>query len=564
MTATERPHLVPSPGPMPSGPPTTTPPDAAPKPPPRPFWRPYQPTHRKQRARRPSADRGVGASLLHGASWNTAAELAPVVVNITLTPFLIHGLGIQQYGIYALSATITIFLSSFDGGLGGASQRFFAVNAGRNDKGANTRLLTSLVLVILVGGAVLSGIAWGLAPWLSGAFHLPHRYRPGAVFLLRTFGILITVQMILGLFTALLQAHQRFSVTSKLRVASYLAWAVGLYLTVVNHDGLEGVALALVAEQIVICVSIFFTARHLDRSAIGLLSRSDLGAILRFGANVQARGLTSLVNTQFDALIIGAVLPVVYVGLYNAGANPAAQLFFVTFAAGSPVYSHLGRVFGESGERAALAEMAKAQRMWVAVVAGLVAVEAGSAYFAVRAWLGHQFGTSAWVTVLLLCAYGFTLLAAVLTNYTIAIGRPRIQVRSGVLGMVVNVVLTVPLAFVGVIPVVAATAVGQMVASLYILRRSRQELGSDIPSFLRDIPVLRAVACGAITVALQLAIAPFLPSGPVGLLACGIPAAVGLACYAVSLLGPRRVWQSAQTVIAERSLRAALAGTPLA
>jgi hypothetical protein len=100
-----------------TAPPAAASPQApAPQPLARRRWRRPRPTNQRS-----PATRGVGGSILHGASWNMAAELAPVVVNITLTPFLIHGLGIQQYGIYALAATITIFLNSFDGGLSGAA-----------------------------------------------------------------------------------------------------------------------------------------------------------------------------------------------------------------------------------------------------------------------------------------------------------------------------------------------------------------------------------------------------------------------------------------------------------
>jgi O-antigen/teichoic acid export membrane protein len=314
---------------------------------------------------------------------------------------------------------------------------------------ANTRLLCSLALVILVGGGVLSGADFFAAPWLSRVFHLPHRYQLDAIFLLRTFGILVTVSMLVGLITSLLQAHQRFGLTSKMRVASYLAWAGGLYLTVVEHAGLKGVALSLIAEQLIAALVLPATARHLTRSSFGLLSWAELRPILRFGGSVQARGLTSLVNTQFYAIIIGAVLPVAFVGLYNAGANPATQLFYVSLAAVSPIWTHLARVFSESGEAAARVEMARAQRLWATAISGFAAAEVGASFFAVEAWLGHRFETSAWVTVLLLGAYGFTLLASVLTYYTIAIGRPGIQVRAGVLGMIANVVLTVPLAFLG-------------------------------------------------------------------------------------------------------------------
>jgi O-antigen/teichoic acid export membrane protein len=507
--------------------------------------------------------RGVAGGLLQSAGWNTASELAPVVVNVTLTPFLIHGLGVERYGIYALAATITIFLNSFDGGLSGASQRFFSVNAGRDDKPANTRLLISLTAVVLVGAGALSAATCLAAPWLVELFRLPLPYRAGAVFLIRTFSVLVTINLVTGMVTALLKAHQRFRLTSQARIASYLAWAAGLVLTVVDHTGLIGVAYSLIAEQVVITIIVVPAClSHLERSAVGFLRWSELRPVLAFGGNVQVTGLTGLVNMQLNGIVIAAVLPVAFVGLYNAGANPATQLFYVSVAGVAPLASHFGRTYGERGEAAARGEMAAAQRIWVAAMGGLVAVELGAAYFAVVAWLGPRFSMSAWVTELLLGGYGVALFGAVLSVFTIAIGQPRIQVRAAVLGMVLNVVLTIPLAFVGVLWVVAATTAGQVAATVYLVHGSRRELGRSLPNPLRDLPVLRCLGCAALTLGLEALVRPVVPAGPLGLLACGVPAALGLGAYALAMLGVRRTMMTLRRAVAERSFKVALAGTP--
>ena len=72
--------------------------------------------------------------LVRGGGWNAAAQLSPILVNLALTPYVIHGLGLARFGLYILAVSIADFFSSFDGGLYAAAQRYFAVYAGQTDR----------------------------------------------------------------------------------------------------------------------------------------------------------------------------------------------------------------------------------------------------------------------------------------------------------------------------------------------------------------------------------------------------------------------------------------------
>jgi O-antigen/teichoic acid export membrane protein len=407
--------------------------------------------------------------------------------------------------------------------------------------------------VFLAGGAV-SAADWVLSPFIAAVFHMPNQYRPETVFLLRTFGVLVTISLIHGLFVSLLQARQRFSWTSRATIASYLAWAAGLYLTVRAHQGLRGVALSLIAEQVLATIIILPAAlRYLTARATGFLPRSDVRQFFGYASKVQVMGLAAMANSQLDALVIGAILPVRNVGLYNAGANVSTQLRYVATSVLPPASTRLANTFGRSGQPDTQLEMARLQRLWVIATSGWCSAGIGAAYFGVVAWLGPQFRISALVCMILLAGHAVNLLTGVMTVYVGAIGRPGIETRYGVFAVVVNLALTVPLAFVGVLGVVAATAVGSVVSSVYLVRVVHKQLSPDVPSFLSDVPILRCLACLAVTVGLELAVAPVAPLGPLGLIVCAVPAVVGLAVYSVSFLGIRQSVRVVRSVLGGRS-----------
>ena len=85
-------------------------------------------------ATKPPGLRGVA----RGFSWGTAGQLIGVAGNLVLTPFIIHGLGVERYGIFVLVVTLTGMLTSFDGGVTGAAMRYFSVYAGTDDRRSTT------------------------------------------------------------------------------------------------------------------------------------------------------------------------------------------------------------------------------------------------------------------------------------------------------------------------------------------------------------------------------------------------------------------------------------------
>jgi O-antigen/teichoic acid export membrane protein len=108
--------------------------------------------------KKPPGLRGVA----RGFSWGTVGQLTGVAGNLVLTPFIIHGLGLQRYGIFVLVVTLSGMLTTFDGGAMTAAARYFSVYAGTDDKLSTTRLLVTFCVLLTGLGIALSAVAWFL------------------------------------------------------------------------------------------------------------------------------------------------------------------------------------------------------------------------------------------------------------------------------------------------------------------------------------------------------------------------------------------------------------------
>ena len=84
-----------------------------------------------------------------------------------------------------------------------------------------------------------------------------------------------------------------------------------------------------------------------------------------------------------------------------------------------------------------------------------------SAYFGILAWLGPRFSLSGWICIVLIAGSSMALVTSLIGSYANAVGKAGALARYGIVSMVVNIVLTVPMVLLGSLGVVAATAIGQ-------------------------------------------------------------------------------------------------------
>lgn len=505
--------------------------------------------------------RGAGAALLRGGGWNTGAQLAPLALNLVLTPFVIHGLGISRFGLYILATSIADFLGTFDGGLYSSSQRYFAVYAGAGDRRSTSRLCLSLTAAVLVLGAIMAALLTLLAPALLTLFRVPESLRGEGQFLLRTLGVVIALELLRGVFAAILNARQRFAVSSLTTIGQYGIYAVGVIATVDNGWGLRGIAVTLLVQTGLSTLVLAVAARrYLSLPHLRFLPRAELLDFWRYASRAQIAGLSDLINLQSDSMIIGGFLNVQSVTFYSSGRNFASQLRSLPWNAIAPAASMLGSTFGQRGPEAVLVQFARLQRLWVQACSGWIAVAAGAAYFGVTQWLGPGFRLAGVVSIVLLVGYLFRLWAGMMTVYCQTVGHPELEARYGLVSVLVNLVLTLALVIpFGVLGVVAATAAGQLVGSIYLLHIVRSKLSRQVPSFLREVPWLASVLAAAVTVILELAAWPVLAEGPLGLLEAGVVASPGLIVFGIVLLGPAKAWRTARARSAALTSRRASA-----
>ncbi|WP_288798435.1 oligosaccharide flippase family protein [Arsenicicoccus cauae] len=496
----------------------------------------------------PKGSTSAARVLLRGASWQSLAFLVPLALNLILTPFVFHGLGVEAYGKFLVVNSLATAMGTFDGGIGASAQRYFTIYAGRDARDEMTRLLVSLIgIVTLVSVVVFTGL-WMASPAIVRFFRTSAELEAETTFLLRTMVVVVGVALVRQLFACVLYSMQKFSIPSITGMIGHAIYAAGMVWTVRSDLGLYGVAYTFMAQQVLSTVVIIPSAmRFLTRSGVRFISGSELKDFFSYAWKAQIASVLEMAGLQGDMLIVGR-FAAAQVGIFGPGSQFAFQLRSLPAnAAGTPMQALIGRWVGESGEDATLPRFEKLQRLWVKFVSGWVAVGVPACLFGVTEWLRLDTSLPGQVAALALVGHFFPLLAIPTILWVLTLGRPELDMRYGLVNVTLNLGLTV--AFIipfGVLGSVAATVIAQLISFLFLLRQVRLRLPQRPRTPLAEVPwaemALTASVSYLCVYGMSLVIeAGFIPQGALALVCCGLAAAPAGIIYVLLVVGPREI-----------------------
>ncbi|MDX3451810.1 polysaccharide biosynthesis C-terminal domain-containing protein [Streptomyces sp. ME02-8801-2C] len=469
-------------------------------------------------------------ALFSGMGFSALAQIAPLLTNLALTPYLLGRLGLDRFGVWALILVFLATLTVLDGGVGASLARFYARHGARCDRDGTGRLVVGSVAVFLGLGALVTGLSALTGPAVVAALDVPPRLTEEAEQLLLALGPLLTLALLSNSAIALLQANARFRSLAAVSAGSCLTYAVAVVVVVDGgQDLLLLAALTTIRYVLVTAGGFCAAARHFRIRRPMLPLPIERREFVGYASRMQLSGFTVFLNGEIDALVIAALLPVRYVGIYAAGYQAATALRSLPLYAFPPILTRMTHVYVARGLAGAAREFHVLQSCWLPAVLTYGAVTTMAVGLAVQVWLGTGLALGGAVAAVLLAGYAVQVaFTGMRTCFVRAVGRPGLETRYSWCATVVNLALTVPLTMLfGVVGVVLATSIGLMTGSLYfvVLCRRLADLHEQrLPK--RWVP---ATGLAVITAGLgELLVLRLGWHGALPLLLAGLPVLVGL------------------------------------
>ncbi len=440
------------------------------------------------------------ASLVRNSVALAVPKFAGYLFSFVSAPVVLEGLGLRNFGIWALTGALAQYGALLDLGVGASLARYVAAH--QEDRRLCGEFMAIGWISLGVIAAVLVPAAVIVAPFLSHA--LGGISTPNMRIVLGAGAALTCVSMAGSIITA-------YPIGLRRMVAPNFAVTVGACINFVASvgsielgAGLPGYALANAGAGLVSLGLVAVVVVRAEGSIpIARPARRRLREFLSFSTKNQLVRMMSLVNYQTDKIVIAFAVSPAAAGAYELANRVAIAVREVGVYATAAVNIELTAVMARFGMQQVRSRYRRLSEVAAAVTFPAMILVIASAPLLLRVWLSHAPPNSTAILVALCAAYLASLSTGVGYAVAQAAGEPGIVASTAVGTALANIVLTAALApAFGVWGVLSGTVValtGGAIAQVVLVQR---RFGLPASDYLdATIPALRAYAVLALPVA---------------------------------------------------------------
>lgn len=352
-----------------------------------------------------------GRRFARNTGLNMAGQFGVAVISFFVTPYLVHGLGIETYALYVLLYMTAGYLSLFSFGASSAAIKYTAqFHAARNRSGLRDILFYSgstHLLGALFGAAVVAG---GARFWAVRLFHVPPELTDLATWVLCAAALGAVFAALIQFSSGALQGLQRFDWQAGIVLLQNGLMPLGAAVLIWRGLGLRGVAAWYVLLQGGICLLFFFVLWRLLKPARDFKNGEKLGFknYAAFSGSVWLVFVASILNSQADKTLIVRAVSLVDLTLYSVPAGLLQRLQMLPATIASVLLPMMSEVHGPDAREQLLRLYLRSSRflLW-AVLPFLVLLFSLMPQF-LTLWLGPDFvGRSVWTARFLVLMEAF-------------------------------------------------------------------------------------------------------------------------------------------------------------
>ncbi len=424
-------------------------------------------------------DEGSAARLVRNTLANGAGQVAGVIVTLILTPFLIDGLGVEGFGIWALALSFSFlggYASLTDVGIEVALARYIAEARSDGDNRAASEVASTGMAFFSLIALVAAPLVAGLSYPLTHLFGIDDAMRTGAVVCFASVGGQLVFEMPARVFFASLEGAQRYVWFQGIELMRTGLQSILFVVVLITGAGVGGLGVALMATSAVVLVVAAVAARraapevHVRRRYV---SRARFKTLFTFGGQYFIVRVCGTLYRQMDKAIVGVALGPRLVTAYeiaNRIQQGASMVQSVAASALLPATAFLRK------STEILRELYLRGTNYSTAV-GLAVAAAGFIFAEdlIRTWVGERLTESSTGARLFLVFVAFTAVHAVGTSMIVALGRMKFVISVTLVFIAVNLILSValvgPMGYEGVIlGTVIAQALVWVPYTVYFLR----------------------------------------------------------------------------------------------
>ncbi len=346
-----------------------------------------------------------------GSSWFALG--INVAVGIFLSPYILHRLGDDAFGLWVIIFSVTGYYGLFDLGIRSSIVRYVAKYSATGEHDELNRLVNTAMFSYTGIGILAMATTLIVAKYINSISHIQPEFLVTAQWLLVIVGAAVSLGFPLGVFGGILEGLQHFYLLNFTSISATLLRALLIVIALQHGYGLLTVALITVGMPLLgSLVNAAAVFRHLQlRLGFRHVSRESLRRIANYSGTTFLIIVASRLRFKTDALVIGKFVSVAAVTYFTIGAR------LVDYAA--EVVSSLAQIFVPmSSQSQAKGDLDGLRKIFVAgnracafIVLPMTAVLTILGKSVIEAWVGPKYVAASY-PVLLVLLYPTTLMLA--------------------------------------------------------------------------------------------------------------------------------------------------------
>ena len=483
-----------------------------------------------------------------GSSWFALG--VNVLVGIFVSPYILHRLGDEAFGLWVLIFSVTGYYGLFDLGIRSSIVRYVAKYAATEEYGELNRLINTAMFSYAGVGLLALLITFAGTFYVDAIFRIPASFLATARLLFLMVGTAVALGFPLGVFGGILEGLQRFYLLNSTSVLSTLVRAL-LIVVALRHGGsLLTVAFITVALPLIGGLVNGAIALHLlpVRFRLNEVDSTSFRRIANYSGGTFMIIVATRLRFKTDAMVIGTLLSSAAITYFTIGSR------LVDYA--TDVVGSLAQIFVPmSSQSDAVGDIGRLQKIFVAgnracalIIFPISAILIILGKSVIEAWVGARYVAASY-PILLILLVPSTLMLAQGASGRILFGMAKHKTLAVVVLLegLANLVLSITLVRrFGIVGDAFGTAIPLTCTVLFFLPRHLcRVLQIHIGTYLREAFLLPLILCAPLVGTLLLLRHWFVPHN---LLQLTIQLILASAVYGAGLLwavGTHRAWHVA-------------------
>jgi len=391
------------------------------------------------------------------AFYSIAEYIAQPVSMLVAAPFLVHKLGLPQYGIWMLVSAILGSMGILSTGFGDATVKYVSAYRGQNNPAGVERTIRATLTINTFLGGILALLVWVAAPYaVDHLFKIEPLFHAASLQAIRISAVILVIRSIESVFVSTLRAFERYGPPVRLNVFLRTIVVISAVVLAAMGRGVPAIMIATLLWSALIVVLQAVAARRVagPLNPFPTFEKEALAEVFSFGCFSWLQALAGVVFSYADRFLLAAMLGTAPLAVYVLCVQVSQPIHGLAAAAFNFVFPHISsrREAGETYGPRRVFHLALLSSIGLSLALAAPLVLFGKPLLGL--WMGAEFAKQAYVVLAILAVAHMILAINIVPHYTLlAFGNVRfvstVNVVGGILSLGVVALLVPPLGLVG-------------------------------------------------------------------------------------------------------------------